>query len=38
MSDALDGHAMARHWELRENTSVRKKKKRWRWWSKELVK
>jgi hypothetical protein len=28
MSDALDGHAMAWHWELRERTSARKKK----WW------
>jgi hypothetical protein len=29
MRDALDGHAMACHWERRERTSGRKKKK---WW------
>jgi hypothetical protein len=37
MSDTLNGHAMAQHWELLERTSARKKKKRWRWWSRELV-
>jgi hypothetical protein len=37
MSDAFNGHAMARRWELQEGTSARKKKKWWRRRSRELV-
>jgi hypothetical protein len=37
MSDALDGHAMARRWELRERMSARRKKKWWQWGRRELV-
>jgi hypothetical protein len=38
MSNALDGHAMAWHWELQERTSARKKKKKqWLRQSGELV-
>jgi hypothetical protein len=39
MSNAFNGHRMAQRWELPEGMSTRKKKKkkRWRQWSRELV-
>jgi hypothetical protein len=37
MGDALDGHAMTRHKKVQARMSARKKKKWWRWRSRELV-
>jgi hypothetical protein len=36
MCDALDGHAKMRRSQLKVSTGTRKKKKWWRWRSKEL--